>query len=220
LRAQAGDTVRIGLVDGPLGVARVAAIDGDEVRLACELEAAAPPRPGDQLLLAIPRPKVMLRCLEHAAALGFGRIGLLRSWRVDKSHTLSKALSPAVMRERLLRGLAQARRTWLPAVEVHRRFKAFVEDSLPAWSSGSTRVVAHPTAGTWVGDLAVAGPVTLAIGPEGGFIDYEIDALARAGFTAIHCGSHPLRVEAAIPFVFGQLALRRSAGANGAASCP
>lgn len=83
LRVAVGDTIRTGILDGPIGTARVLAIATDlvEVSVTCETTV---PLCHDTLLLAVPRPKVLQRMLEHAAALGFAQIVLFRSWRVEK----------------------------------------------------------------------------------------------------------------------------------------
>ena len=51
----------------------------------------------------------------------------------------------------------------------------------------------------------LSSPVTLAVGPEGGFIDYEIGKLCEAGFQPVTLGSRILRVETAIPVILGRL---------------
>jgi RsmE family RNA methyltransferase len=51
----------------------------------------------------------------------------------------------------------------------------------------------------------VTTPVTLAIGPEGGFVPFEIDLLSRQGFQSVHLGPRPLRVETAVPALLGRL---------------
>jgi hypothetical protein len=58
LRAGPGKTVRVGILDGPLGEGRVESVEGGAVELSCSFEAAAPPVPALDLLLALPRPKV------------------------------------------------------------------------------------------------------------------------------------------------------------------
>lgn len=215
LRVVPGQGVRCGLLDGPLGDAVVTAVDGDRVQLQCAFAAAAPPATADVLLLAVPRPKVLQRVLEHAAALGFARIVLFRSWRVDKSHLDSRLLQPAAWREHLLLGLEQARRTQLPRVQVFPLFKPFVEDHLEALALPPSRFCAHPPAGTGTCDLRLppGAPFALALGPEGGFLPYEVDQLARRGFLPVHAGSHALRTETALGVLAGQLdLLRRQTG--------
>jgi len=76
LKVTPGSRVRIGLVDGPAGEGRVLAVGADHVALQCELTGPLPPRPPVDLLLALPRPKVMRRLWAQIAALGVGRVML------------------------------------------------------------------------------------------------------------------------------------------------
>jgi len=43
------------------------------------------------------------------------------------------------------------------------------------------------------------------MGPEGGFIDIEVETLEQAGFTTVNFGSRIMRLETAIPFIVGKL---------------
>ena len=129
---------------------------------------------------------------------------LLNSWRVEKSFWESPALEPAALREQLLLGLEQGGDTVLPRLELRRRFKPFVEDALPALLASSRGLVAHPRAATPC-PRAVTAHVTLAIGPEGGFIPSEVEALQRAGCQPVSLGPRPLRVEQAVPALLGRL---------------
>jgi len=217
LRVAPGSEVRVGVIDGPLGRGTVLRCDAQGVTLRCEFEGETPPAGSDTLLLAVPRPKVLARCLELASALGYGRIVLLRSWRVEKAHLGSRELAPARLRECCLRGLEQARRTRVPELAVFSRFKPFVEDRLDALVPRTARVVAHPAAATPTARAPVAAgaPFTLALGPEGGWIPYEVEMLAARGFVPVSAGPHPLRVESALALVHGQLALLRELPGRG-----
>jgi RsmE family RNA methyltransferase len=213
LRAEPGQRLRAGIVDGPLGTATVQDVSDEHVTVAtaCTEE---PPTGGDVLLLAVPRPKVLLRMLAHAAALGFQRIVLFRSWRVEKSHLQSTAMEPATQREHLLLGLEQAGRTRLPRVEFFPLFKPFVEDALPTLDLPALRFVGHPAAPTPTHRLELPrnAPFALLLGPDGGLIPYEVDALRTAGFVPVSSGPHPLRTETALSVLWGQLDLLRARG--------
>lgn len=212
LRAQAGQVLRAGLVGGATGRATVLAVGTDEVRVQCAWATTnARGEPEDVLLLAVPRPKVLLRMLAHAAALGFQRIVLFRSWRVEKSHLQSTAMRAEAQREQLLAGLEQAGRTRLPTVRFFPLFKPMVEDELDGLALPAGRFVAHPGAATPTAAIALAPACgfALALGPDGGFLPYEVDALAARGFVPVSCGAHALRTETALAVLTGQLALLR-----------
>ena len=69
LRARPGDTLRVGELGGLLGTARVTSLDGDEARLSVVLDQPAP-EPWIDLLLALPRPKVLGRSSPRWASGG------------------------------------------------------------------------------------------------------------------------------------------------------
>jgi RsmE family RNA methyltransferase len=211
LRAEVGQELKAGVLGGQLGTATVRSVGADRLDVATSLHDEPAPTP-DVLLLAVPRPKVLMRMLAHAAALGFGRILLFRSWRVEKSHLQSTAMRPEVQREQLLLGLEQAGRTRLPTVQFFPLFKPMVEDHLRDLPDAC--FVAHPAAPTNTNELAL-GPgsaFALALGPDGGFLPYEVARLAERGFLPISCGAHPQRTETALAVLWGQLALLRARG--------
>ena len=209
LRVEVGSIVRAGVLNGALGTATVQSVDPAAITVQVTLEAQPSPL-GDVLLLATPRPKVLMRMLGHAAAMGFGRIVLFRSWRVDKSWMHSRAFEPAVQTQQLMFGLEQAGRTQLPEVLRFDLFKPMVEDHLPTLDLPRLRYVAHPTAATPTHQLEVpTAPFCLAIGPDGGFLPYEVDKLRDFGCQPISCGPHALRTETALAALWGQLDLLR-----------
>lgn len=214
LAAEPGQRLRVGVINGPTGEAQVLHSSPDELSLRVQLGPTAP-RSSDALLLAVPRPKVLLRMLAHAAALGFGEILLFRSWRTDKSHLHSTAMRAEVQREQLLLGLEQSGRTHLPMVRQALLFKPMVEDLLPTLPLPSARFVGHPTASTPTHNLHVPpqAPFALCLGPDGGFLPYELDQLCSLGFAPVNCGPHALRTETALAVLTGQLQLLREQAA-------
>lgn len=204
LKAEPGQPLRAGLLDGPCGTASIVCRDAERTTLDVRLD--QPPRPPVPLtvLLALPRPKVLRRLLPALAAFGGKRIVLLNTARVDKSYWQSPFLEPETLHEQLLLGLEQAGDTLLPEVLLRRRFRPFVEDELPALTAGHRCFVGHPYDAAPC-PAAVAGPLAVAIGPEGGFVPFEIELLGRCGFQAVHLGNRPLRVETAAAALLGRL---------------
>ena len=84
----------------------------------------------------------------------------------------------------------------MPLVSIHKRFKVLVEDLLDAIAPDSRRLVAHPGADLTIRDAlrdtAADERVMLAIGPEGGWNDFELDLLQSHGFTPVGLGSRTL----------------------------
>ena len=115
-------------LDGPRGVGTVQSISDDEIELRCCFEATIPSRPRIDVLLALPRPKVLRRLWAQFAALGVGQIILTNAERVERHYFDTHVLTSDCYRPLLVEGLQQARDTRLPIVSIHRRFKVLVED--------------------------------------------------------------------------------------------
>lgn len=212
LKARAGDTLRVGLVNGPVGKAVVQEISGRLVRLRLFLEDHLPERPRIDLLLALPRPIMLKKVLFHAASLGCGRIFLINAGQVEKSYFHSSLLREHAYYTYLYQGLEQAVHTYLPEVYIFTRFRAFVEDELPLLAVDCPiRLLAHPEAkeNLWeVMPLRLNNErIILAVGPEGGWNDFEVKALVGQGFRPFTMGSRILRVETAVPALLGQIDL-------------
>lgn len=198
-RAAVGDELVIGLAGGRIGRGVVTTL-GDTLEMDVTFDRDPPPALPLTLVLAVPRPKVLNRVIAGATSLGVKRIVLVNAWRVEKSYWKSPRMAPENLRHQCVLGLEQARDTIRPLVEVQRLFRPFVEQSA---FEGMT-LVAHPVA---AGECprAVAQHVTLAIGPEGGFIVPEIESLQRAGFEPVTIGERILRVETAVAALIARL---------------
>lgn len=203
-QAQVGDSLKIGVEGGLMGRGEITYISPDAVRLHCKLTEPPPSPLPITLLLGLPRPKMLKRILQSATVLGVKNIYLINSYRVEKSYWQTPFLSEKAIREQLVLGLEQGCDTVLPQVHLVKRFKPFVEDELPSIAADTLALVAHPYTPQEC-PRAPQQPITLAIGPEGGFIQYEIDLLEKAGFQAITLGSRILKVETAVPFLLSRL---------------
>jgi len=202
-KPEIGETLKVGLLNGHIGTGQVLAIDESSIRFKVILNSPPPAPLPCTLLLALPRPKMLKRVLQTVSAMGVKQLYLINSYRVDKSYWSSPILEKQI-NEHLLLGLEQAGDTVMPEVHLRKRFKPFVEDELPDIARNSRAIVAHPY-------LAKPCPTaentltTLAIGPEGGFIPYEIEKLNEAGFESAHIGERILRVETAVPALLSRL---------------
>lgn len=201
---EVGKVLKAGIVDGPIGRATITAFDEVHVEFTLALD-DTPPQLPIALVLAIPRPKVLSRTIEIAASFGVRRIDLTNAWRVDKSYLGSPRLEPQALTLAARIGAEQGGTTRLPTLEVHRRLMPLL-DRPGGWPG--TCLIAHPGA-PFVETLpSPSGPITLAIGPEGGWIQREVDTFTERGFRPISLGTPILRVEAAVAALLGQLLVR------------
>jgi RsmE family RNA methyltransferase len=208
LKVVPGSEVRVGVLDGPYGVGAVTSIEDETIELRCTFEPRVPSRPAVDLLLALPRPKVMRRLWAQIAALGVGQIILTNAERVERNYFDTHVLTPPCYRPLLIEGLQQARDTRLPGVSIHRQFKVLVEDELDGLFRKGRRLVADPSAARSVG--AVVGRsigesggqtiderILLAVGPEGGWNAFEVGLLEAHGFRSVGMGPRTLRTDTA-----------------------
>ncbi len=213
LEARVGDTLRTGIINGPTGTSTITAITDETVELTTDHSGPQPEKPLTDLILALPRPIMLKRVLSQAATLGVGRIFLINANRVEKSFFSASLLQPENILQHLLLGLEQAGDTLVPEISIHNRFRPFVEDLLPSLISECPgRLVAHP--GPFhllpeVVELPLRGKTILAIGPEGGWVDFEVEKLQQAGFKPFSLGPRILRVDSAVPALLSQIDLLR-----------
>ncbi|WP_277961943.1 16S rRNA (uracil(1498)-N(3))-methyltransferase [Pseudomonas sp. RIT-To-2] len=199
-----GDSLRVGRIGGLMGRAEVVRLEPREAELQVVLDQAPPAKLPLTLVLALPRPKMLRRVFQTIATMGVAKVILVNSYRVEKSFWQTPFLQAEAIRENLVLGLEQARDTVLPEIIVEKRFKPFVEDRLPAIADGTLGLVGHP--GNYPPcPRALQEPVTLAIGPEGGWIPYEVDLLAKAGLSPVQLGERILRVETAVTALLARL---------------
>ncbi len=203
-RVQCGSRLQAGLLNGNMGQAVVEEISPDTISLSVSFDHPPPAPLPLTLIVALPRPKMLKRIFQTAATMGVKELILLNSYRVEKSYWQTPWLKDENILQQLLLGLEQGVDTLLPRVRQVKRFKPFVEDELPGLCRDKRALVAHPHNARPC-PAASNEPSLLVIGPEGGFIDYEIDKLNDAGCQTIHLGSRILRVETAVPVLLAKL---------------
>lgn len=223
LKAAPGKPLKIGLLGGPKGSGTVDEISGKEVILRCEFKEKIPPRPAVDLLLALPRPKVMKRLWAQLAALGVGRIVLANAEKVERYYFDSHVLEPDFYTARLIEGLQQAGDTLLPEVQIVRQLKPFLEDELDTvFPRSGARLIADPSGARNIFQtleesgkkVPNSGNVLIAVGPEGGWTPYELELFAAHGFQVFHAGSRILRTDTACVALLSLLTLLSEANEN------
>lgn len=205
LKSSAGDQLKAGLLNGELGTATVHSIDSNQTTVCFQATHTAPAAQPITLLLALPRPKMLRRILIDATTLGIKHIILVNSYKVEKSYWSTPFLHTNKRNEIICLALEQACDTAPPTIQLEQRFKPFVEDRLPELMKDKRCLLAHPGEHAALSPPAVSYPSLLAIGPEGGWTDYECSTLIASGFVPFSFGQRILRVETAVASCIGRL---------------
>lgn len=198
LKAEPGQSIKTGVINGLIGTSTVVNLNKQlgRVNLKCSHTIPSPSAWCD-LILAVPRPKVMKRLWAQLAALGVRRIALINAFKVEKFYFDSHVITAEFYTDLLLEGLQQSGTSLLPEVTVHRSFKFFVEHELDRLFEPQCRFLAHPTTENSSILSSLPSSPVLAIGPEGGWTDHETEALLNKSFTPFSMGKRILRTDTA-----------------------
>jgi 16S rRNA (uracil1498-N3)-methyltransferase len=203
LKVEVGDSVRVGRIGGLRGEGLVLVMDAQGVQLQVHLDQAPPPRHRFDVVLALPRPKMLRRILRTVAEFGVANLHLIHTARVEKSYWQSPLLRPAKVQEALLAGMERSSDTIAPAVHLHKRFRPFVEDQLVDLCAGRRCWLAQMEAPLALADVP-PDPAVVMIGPEGGFVPFELELAERVIAQRVHLGARVLSVDTALPAALAQ----------------
>ena len=217
LHGEVGQTLKTGEINGGVGTGEILEIvrggSGEEARVRVRVRHEEESlRPWADIILAPPRPRVMKRLLPQLAAMGVGRIVLVGAKKVEKDFWGATLLKEENYRPLLVDGLMQCGASILPELVCRRAFRRFVADELDAMFPTTRRVVAHPYTNPSCSSCPscssrVTDRLLLAIGPEGGWIDDEVELLETRGFRRYSLGPRILRTDTATIALLARLSV-------------
>ena len=217
LRCAQGDRVTVGILNGKTGYGIIKEFSRVqpclvtlEVNLEGYPEAVAPV----DVMLALPRPIVFKRIISHLTALGVHRVFVVNAAKVEKSYWDSSVVKDQGWKRYVREGLEQAVDTRLVPFSFYRGFKPFMQDVIPAIKDRYEQMlVAHPHSGERLATIYKAGigPVLVALGPEGGWNEYELEQMRIQGFDQFSLGNRILRVETAVAALHASISMLRAA---------
>ncbi len=205
LKLSVGDKISLGRVDGLMGYGVIKDLDEKVGIEDIVLDKTPPPQLNLTVILGMPRPQMLKRILQTLATMGVKKICFIQSSRVEKSFWQSPSATDQAIHDQLILGLEQGVATQLPVVEKHLRFRPFIEDAMETLTKGTKKIIAHPHSSEAPVAHNEDEPLSLAIGPEGGFIRKEVEQFEARGFTSIHLGRRILKVETAVPVLLAKL---------------
>lgn len=210
LRSETGDIIEVGLLNGNWGTAQI--VEFNETRAVLrilELKSPELQKINIDIICALPRPQTLKKVLSTTAAMGVKNIYLIRSEKVEKSYFYSPLLNEENYTKFLIEGLSQGKRTILPKVSIHNRFKRFFEEEYKM-NEDTAYLLAHPDGCGYLtqNDIKSGKNISVAIGPEGGWNDFEVDLMSNFGFKKVKISESILRVENAVVAALAQVELR------------
>jgi len=208
LNSNIGESIKIGIVNGLMGLGIILNIDKNLKTITLKVEInKKPPKPINTILiLAMVRPKSLKKALHIAVSMGIKEIIIIKTWRVDKSYWSSPILSEESLNQISIEALEQAKDTIMPKITIKKLFKPFIEDELSLLMMNKKGIIAHPIAENSFFNINNLSNIDyLAIGPEGGFIEYEIEKFKQIGFEVFKLNERILRVEYAVAVILSRL---------------
>ena len=203
IHIEPGKKIKAGLRNKNCGCAEVLSIDADSVTLEYAPLSAPPAAPPLTLIIALQRPQTFSKVIHSAVTIGIKEIHFIQTFKVEKSYWQSSRLLPENLKEEIDLALEQSGDPVEPKLHFHRRFKIFAEDELELIAKDSCRLFGDPAGSA---PVPLPGtPINLALGPEGGFTDYEINTLKEHNFLPMSLGTRILRTEFALAALLGKL---------------
>jgi RsmE family RNA methyltransferase len=211
-----GQSIKVGVVGGPRGFGIVSQASPERVVIELSLSSAHLPPVPITLIVGVSRPQTIKKVIQAAVMFGVNALHFARSELGEKSYLQSRSLDRDQMEEESLKALEQVWDSRTPEISIHRSFDYLIDHVVPTIAEGSSeqviKLLAHPTGMPLrVGDAKeIKGAHTLvAIGPERGWSVGEVTRFSEIGFKATSLGERVVRVEHALVFMLGKLALLR-----------
>ncbi len=209
LKSSVGDELKIGQINGHMGLARVVSIDASSVKLEI-LNLNLEPKCNDvSIVMALPRPQTIKKVLELSGVFAIKNLSFVKSKKVEKSYFSSSVLEASSIDSYLVKGMQQGVKTRKPIVSIYNSFHDGIDKVLQSLSSNQStaRYIADLYNSNKMNSSDDLSSVLLAIGPEGGWIEEEIKHFHENAFKSISLGSSILRVEQAVCAALSQIEL-------------
>lgn len=222
LKIMPGKEIKVGQINQGQGLAKVIDVSEKKVELRLpesffEDEETIFSRLS--LILSIPRPQTFKKILEISGTFGVKKIILINSARVERSYLKSPVFDIDKVREHLILGMEQGGRTRIPEFEIIRDERIISSRVQPIHSVLAEVLKNNPISffvnpgekKSFVNfvernSLLKDKEIVIAIGPEGGWLDFEESFFKAINFYPINLGKPILRVETALTYVLAQLA--------------
>ncbi len=206
-----GTSCRVAILGGLRGEGLVAEATAERVVMALTLSLPSLERVPIDLIVGVPRPQTVKKVIQAAVMLGVRSLHFVRSELGERSYLQSRSLSDEGVLEESVKALEQIWDSGMPTIEVHRTFSYFMSNKLPLLTKERdvACLLADPSGReiTITDKPLMRTEQVVAIGPERGWSESEIELFKNSGFSVVGLGARVMRVEVAMVFLLGQLQL-------------
>lgn len=201
LRRKVGESVDVGVINGPRGKAIVTAVRESVVKLEFVWGGEEPCLYPIDLIVGLSRPQTNRKILSEATSMGARSIRFVATDRGEPSYARSKLWTTGEWERHVLAGVEQAFTTRVPDVQ----FGMSLEDAIAGTAANARRICLdnYEAIEGLANAVAEARSITLALGSERGWTVRERDVFRETGFTLAHLGQRPLRTETATVAALG-----------------
>ncbi|RKX19840.1 MAG: hypothetical protein DRP35_07040 [Candidatus Zixiibacteriota bacterium] len=213
LKLSVGSQLNLGLIDKFTGIGIIEKIDNKKITITIkESHEKIKALQSINIICALPRPQTIKKILFIAGMTAIRNIFFIRANRVEKSFFQSPLLDKKEYMKYLIEGMSQGKQIFLPNVSFHTKFKPFFEDYLPDnfdKNNNNYRLLPDMEASSTINSVYKKSDsnILLAIGPEGGWVPFEIEMMKSLGFKKFKLSDYTLRVEHALMASISQLEL-------------
>ncbi|CRG93801.1 RNA methyltransferase, putative [Plasmodium gallinaceum] len=165
------------------------------------------------VVICIPRPKILNKMLQQLSSVGVKKIIIVFSEYSNKSYESSKIFRNEEIKYALQLGLEQAMCTQFPETYIHYSFNSFFMNIQKYADDNTIKLCAHTDikTNTTSNEFSILnkeeGKILLMLGCERGFSDLEIYLIKKLGFNFLYLTERILKCETAILIIIGQLLL-------------
>ena len=205
LKAKVGDFLKCTVLGEGLCRSEILDLSADRCLLKLGAVRAAQ-KPWFNLIVGLSRPQTLKKILEHSTTFGAAQIHFFKAALSEKSYMDSNIFNTDELNDYLKAGLSQSGiYAQVPIVKVDKYNPAQSYENLP--QKFILDLNASENFLDLKSELDFSRPVTLAFGPERGFIPEDIERFQSAGFKSVKVSSSILRVEHAVYSAVSQLEL-------------
>ncbi len=204
LRSEKGDELKVGEINANIGKATIEGINGNKVTLEIKELNQKPYNRGVSIVMALPRPQTIKKVLELAGVFSINNLTFINSKKVEKSYFSSSVLKE--IDTYLIKGMQQGVKTTKTRVEISNSFYDGLAKVIEQ-NEDSKKFIADLYNDNKIKSADLKSEILLAIGPEGGWVDTEIQHFQDNSFESITLSSSILRVEQAVCAAISQIEL-------------